>query len=130
MAELDYAFLAEYAKVSEGLLTSVGASYTFVRATQLPLQYTLVVAGRVRTTIEHRPRLGFAFESPGAQYNIRVEAEMGTEDARPYGPEGTVGILFVASAPIVLTDFGLYVVTLELDGEHARTLRFEVESGR
>jgi len=32
MAELDYAFIAEFAKVENGKLTAVGASYLDVRA--------------------------------------------------------------------------------------------------
>lgn len=129
MAELDYAYLAEYAKVGEGLLTAVGASYTFVRALEVPSPLIVYVAGRVRTSLGEAPMLGFTFESPQQKYRLSLSAELSSAGARPYSTHATtVGTLFVASAPVLLSDYGLYTVTLELDGSHARTLRFEVEA--
>jgi len=46
--ELDYAYLAEFAKVENNSLTAVGASYTHVEADRLPVIHTVYVAGRVR----------------------------------------------------------------------------------
>ena len=48
MAELDYAFLADYATISEGRLTAVGASFTHVFVPQLPVEISFAVAGRLR----------------------------------------------------------------------------------
>jgi hypothetical protein len=128
MAKLDYAFLTEYAKISDGLLTTVGASYTFARIPGLPSPFVINVAGRVRMSDGDRPQLGISIEGPNDRFRIDVTNEMSTEGARPYGPQRTVGVLFVASAPLILTEYGLYTINIELDGDHARTLRFEVEA--
>jgi hypothetical protein len=51
VAELDYAYLAEYARVDPGgSLTAVGASYTHVSLATLPTQHLIAVAGRIRAT--------------------------------------------------------------------------------
>jgi len=47
MAELDYAFIAEFAKFENGKLTAVGASYIDVRPPVLPAPHTLSVAGEL-----------------------------------------------------------------------------------
>src|SRR5699024_3870914 len=48
MAELDYAFLADYAVVENGRLTAVGASFTHLQVPSLPFQKSLSAALRVR----------------------------------------------------------------------------------
>jgi hypothetical protein len=49
MAELDYAFIAEFAKVElSGTLTAIGASYLEVRPLVFPAQHPFSIAGRIR----------------------------------------------------------------------------------
>src|SRR5689334_15083029 len=91
---LDYAFLAEYAKVTEGLLTALGASYTFVGAATLPSPFTLCVAGRVRAEAGSRPNLGISLRTPEDRYRLELGLELTTEGARPYGKHNNrVGVL-------------------------------------
>jgi hypothetical protein len=48
MAELDYAFIAEFAKVEGGKLTAIGASYMQITPPAFPVAHYLSVAGRIR----------------------------------------------------------------------------------
>ena len=126
MAELDYAFLAEYSKVDEGKLTAIGASYTHVRFNQLPATHFLSIAGRIRTKISERPNLAIRAVSPENRFEIKFEVpieELST--ARAYN--GFAGILFAVNGPIPVFEMGLYEVKIELDGEVVRTLKFEAE---
>lgn len=126
MTELDYAYLAEYAKVSEGLLTAIGASYTVVRARDLGGPFNLVVAGRIRGSEGEAPVLGMRVDAPKERYQLGLDAQLSSAGARPYG-DGQVGILFALTMTIPLIDAGTYTVTLRLDGSECRVLRFDVE---
>jgi hypothetical protein len=52
MAELDYAFVADFAQVEAGKLTVVGASYTYFSPPAFPVQHSFAIAGRVRAPEE------------------------------------------------------------------------------
>lgn len=67
MADLDYAFLADYAKVERGLLTCVGGSYTHLFVQKLPATHMLYVAGRIRADLDEHPNLSIAASSPTKQ---------------------------------------------------------------
>ncbi|MCW2738859.1 hypothetical protein [Nocardioides sp.] len=126
MTELDYAYLAEYAKVSEGLLTAVGASYTVVQAKELGRPFNLAVAGRIRAFEGESPTLGVEVFAPEERYQVGLAAQLSSAGARPYG-DGQVGILFALTLPIPLIDVGIYSVSLKLNDAECRVLRFEVE---
>lgn len=126
MTDLDYAFLAEYAKVSEGLLTSVGASYTRVQVPALGGPFNLVVAGRLRGQEGESPLLGVQVEAPDDRYQVGLNAQLSSAGARSYG-DGRVGILFALTLPIPLVSFGVYTVSLRLYDVECRVLKFEVE---
>jgi hypothetical protein len=91
MAELDYAFVAEYAKVEAGKLTVVGASFSDIRPPSLPLHHLLFIAGRVRApedaeTIGIRVRIN----PPGSNVNVVVDGTVTVgDDAARY--DGKVG---------------------------------------
>lgn len=128
MAELDYAFLADFAKVEpNGTLTTVGASFTFVTTRQLPAAHRMAVAGRVRGLVGEEP-IPFRIEIVGPDGSFRIGAESELTPgptARPYG-EGFLGHLFALDLAIPLPQVGLYVVNVSVSGEHARTLAFDV----
>lgn len=127
MAELDYAFLAEYAAVLDGKLTAVGASYTHLTATSLPIQHVLYVAGRIRLTLgeEDSVALGVKVRAPDDMFTLSLEGELSHDDAaRPY--DGKVGMLWAVSVPMPLPKEGLYEVLVEVNGEQARRLAFDV----
>ena len=126
MAELDYAFLADFAKVERGLLTCVGASYTHLFVQKLPVTHVLHIAGRIRADLDEHPNLSITATSPTKQYEITFGmVPSGLSEVRPYN--GKVGILFAASGPIPIVEVGLYRIAIDLDGKRARDLVFEVE---
>ncbi|MFF2296983.1 DUF6941 family protein [Arthrobacter sp. NPDC058127] len=128
MAELDYAFLAEFAKVENNQLTVVGASYTHVLAQTLPVNHLLYVAGRVRIAeSEPAPTLSIKFRSPAEGLEIGVDSTLSTQPARPY--DGKIGLTFAVGLGVPLMAEGLYEVVIELDGVQVRRLAFDLASG-
>lgn len=127
MAELDYAFLAEYARVDPaGTLTAVGASFTHVVA-RIPTTQLVSVAGRVRTHMDAPSApLEIQWTVPGGAYVLTLNLELIVgATARPYG-EGRVGLLFAATSVIPLVAEGLYSAVVKLEGDEVRRLAFEV----
>ncbi|MBB6571699.1 hypothetical protein HPO96_29260 [Kribbella sandramycini] len=129
MAELDYAFVADYAKVERsGTLTVVGASYTQVTVSRLPAAHLMSIAGRVRSRVDAGPvSLTVTIKPPLTdQFVVVFTMDLTPEpDARPYG-DGRLGLLFAITTGLPLDHEGVYTIDLELEGSHARTLMFEV----
>lgn len=127
MADLDYAFLADFAKVeANGTLTSVGASFTFLEAAQLPAAHRLSVAGRVRALVGETPDLRVDVRGPDDLFRLGVNGPLThSVNARPYA-EGRIGILFALDLQVPLPAAGLYSVGIEVDGTEVRRLAFEV----
>jgi hypothetical protein len=128
MPDLDYAFIAEYARVDPGgKLTAIGASYTEVPVPQLPVSHLLSVAGRIRSTLESEPaRLRVVLKPPGGNVSLSLESELRPgADLRPYDGD-KVGIVFALTTVVPLTTPGLCEVRLFLDDQEVRLLMFEV----
>lgn len=131
MAELDYAFVADFAKVeANGTLTSIGASWTFLETKDLPAVHRMAVAGRIRARIDEGP-IGVRIDvrGPNDLFNIAASGVVGLTSARPYG-DGLVGHLFALDLQIPLPAEGTYTINVEIDGEHVRRLAFEVVKAR
>jgi hypothetical protein len=127
MAELDYAFLAEYAKVEAGKLTVVGASFHDIRPPSLPVHHLLFVAGRVRApedteTIGIRIRIN----PPGSDVNVVVDGTVTVGDDPATRYDGKVGVLFTAGVPVPLAAEGLCEIFVDIDEVEQRRLAFEV----
>jgi hypothetical protein len=87
MAELDYAFLADFARVdANGTLTSVGASFTHVQVQTLPMQRMLSVAGRIRSRRGDPPvALRVSISTPRDEIQLSFDAQLQIgPGARPY----------------------------------------------
>lgn len=126
MTELDYAFIAEYAKVEGGKLTVLGASYTEVRVPSLPYPHVIAVAGRIRTQRDAKPfPLKVTFNPPGAGAELVIEGMIHPETAsQVYADKAAV--LFTVTNTVVMTEPGLCEVLIELEGDLARRLAFDV----
>ncbi|MGA8245722.1 MAG: hypothetical protein WB797_02365 [Nocardioides sp.] len=126
MAELDYAFLANYATVESGKLTAVGASWTFMGVPAFPQAARMAVAGRVRGRMDEPP-IDLTVELVGPEDGFRIAATGQLAPAattRPYG-DGMVGHLFAVDMAVLLPQAGLYEVFVTINGEQARRLAFE-----
>lgn len=126
-AKLDYAFLAEFAQVQGNRLTAVGASYTYLLASGLPVAHMLSVAGRVKTTVRRESvPVEITVNAPNDAYSIEVDTELHPgDDVRPYGDN--VGLIFALTMQIPIPSEGLYEVLVSVDGEQQRRLAFEVQ---
>jgi hypothetical protein len=125
MAELDYAFIAEFAKVENGKLTAVGASYLDVRPRAFPAGHSFSVAGRIRAP-EGTESIGLKIRInvPGT-VNIVLDGTLNPgPETTPY--DGKIGVLFAASASILLGAEGLCEIFIDIDGDEQRRLAFSV----
>ena len=122
MAELDYAYLAEFAQIIDSKLTAVNASFIDVK-TAVPGHFQFAVAGRVRAPADtDLVRLAVKLVSTDNATFV-WNAELTTEGLPVY--DGKVGILFAVRLGIPITKHGLFVVTIDVDDEEARRLAFE-----
>lgn len=126
MAELDYAFLADYASVQGDKLTVVGGSFTYVEVRGFPALMRLFVTGRIRAKEDEAEiKLNVRVVSPQPGVEIRFEGTISPgPDLRPYN--GKVGLLFAVEVPLPLQAEGLYEVFVAADGKERR-LAFSVE---
>lgn len=128
-AELDYAFLAEYAKTERGTITAIGASFTEAKASSFPGVVDIAVAGRIRRPeTDDAPEISISIggpnnDEPQIEFDFKLENEA---DAVRY--DGKVASVFVFRGPVYIDSPGLYECNIKIDGEHARRLAFEVVS--
>ncbi|VBA61220.1 hypothetical protein LAUMK41_04596 [Mycobacterium attenuatum] len=125
MAELDYAFIAEYAKVEAGKLTAVGASYIDIRPLTLPAQHIVYIAGRIRAPEDAESiALKIRINPPG-NMNIVLDGTItiGAEEPRY---DGKVAVMFAASAVIPLVSAGLCEIFVDVDEVEQRRLAFAI----
>jgi hypothetical protein len=126
MAELDYAFIAEFAKVEvSGTLTAIGASYLEVRPLGFPAQHPFSVAGRIRAPEDAETiNLTIRINPPG-NMNVVINGSLvpGPESVKY---DGKVALLFAASASIMLTTPGLCEIFIDVDGQEQRRLAFNI----
>ncbi|WP_174721948.1 DUF6941 family protein [Actinomyces qiguomingii] len=132
MLELDYAFLAEYASIQDGNLTTVGGSFTRLVTPQLPVQAFLAVAGRIRCDEPQRETVDVTIRitSPGDD-QLKIEATNRLDASEtthaPYDGHKR-GIIFAAQIGVPLIEAGTYTVEVDIDETEGvdRVLKFEV----
>ncbi|GAA1450516.1 DUF6941 family protein [Nesterenkonia lacusekhoensis] len=124
--DLDYAFLAEYARAEGNSLTAIGASFTQIDVPQVPAQFMLYVAGRIRAKEAGDPfPLSLRVGPDDASDRIQLETSLDPKSAvHPY--RGRVGIIFAVGIPLGIDVAGLHRVDIVLGEEQARTLYFSV----
>lgn len=127
MAELDYAYLADYAQVEGGKISALGASYTHAVVDELPAGWLTTVVGRVRIAEDEAPvSLRIEVAPPGNMLRLRTENTLDrAAGVRPY--DGKVGLLFAATLQLPITASGLCTFDIYVNESHARRLAFEVE---
>lgn len=124
--ELDYAFLAEYARVEGNSLTAVGASFTSLAVPVVPFSTTIYVAGRFRAPADGGPfavevHAGKAHEDPAV---IMVTSLDPADAVAPY--RGRAGMTFAVGLPVTFASPGMKQVQVVLEGQVVRDLYFEV----
>lgn len=127
MAELDYAYLADYAQIEGGKISALGASYTHAIVPELPVGWMTSVVGRVRVSEDEEPvSVRIEIVPPGDAVKLNAESLIERSPSeRPY--RGKVGLLFAATLQLPIAEAGLCTFDVYINGEHARHLAFEVE---
>ena len=131
MAELEFAILAEYARLEpgSGLLTLAGGGFDRVTAPTLPV--VLQVAYAVRVSLGAQDELGadlvVVVESPHEEPILRVVGHFDKPD-NPVIVDGKIGVTTVAPLVMLLQAAGTYRVRLLVDGTEERARAFEVVS--
>jgi len=127
MAELDYAYLADYAQIEGGKISALGASYTHASVPEVPVGWMTSVVGRVRVDEDEGPvSVRIEVVPPGGAMRLNAESSLErTASVRPY--RGKVGLLFAATLQLPIAEPGLCSIDIHINGEHARHLAFEVE---
>ncbi|HTL42041.1 MAG TPA: hypothetical protein VL294_11270, partial [Pseudolysinimonas sp.] len=80
MAQLDYAFLADYAQIEGGKLSALGASFTHAQATANDSLWITSIAGRVRAIEGETPHLEVKVVAPGGVFEIDSDAVLEAGD--------------------------------------------------
>lgn len=126
MAELDYAYLADYATVAEGKITAVGASFTHMSVEEFPFLAQFAIAGRIRIKEdEEAPELAVSIRAEKNQQNMEVSGQAPHNlDAIVY--DGKIGILFTMDVAMELKAPELVNVDVSVNGEQVRSLAFEL----
>jgi len=129
MIELDYAFLAEYATIQDNKLTTIGASFTRMQVLTIPTEATLSVAGRIRTPSDiDELTLHVRATPPDQSYQLDGSLALNDLTSLPEYGAGRRGTVFALQFTLLLTDWGLYTIEVDLDETEGidRTLKFEL----
>lgn len=127
MAELDYAFVADYATISDGKLSVIGGSFVELTVPAFPSVQTIAVVGRLRAKEDFEPfTLRIEFRLPGGgEFVVTGTIESGNVD---HVYDGKSAVLFCIDQVLRFDAPGLVEVDLAVDGKHARTLKFDVDA--
>lgn len=128
MATLDYALLAEYARIDpNGLVTVVGGSFDRVRAPGSgAVQSSYLVIRLLLDDDEQSVSFTVRLDPPDGEYSVQVEGSVEKNElARPVA--GKVSITGVVVLPVQVTTAGLYVIRLTLQDGQEREIPFVVE---
>lgn len=126
MADLDYAYLADYATVSEGKITAVGASFTHMFTPAVPSQADFSIAGRIRVQEqENPPEISIDVRAEKSQQHMEINGQIPpSPDAIVY--DGKVGILFTLDISLEMKHAELVTVDILLGGIQQRRLAFQL----
>ncbi len=128
MATLDYALLAEYARVDpSGLLTAVGGSFDRVRAANPAAGQQVFVAMRLLLDVsETSAEFDVSVRPPSGQFTMGFSGSaMPNAAAEPV--DGKIGVVTTMGMVVPLVERGRYLVTVTLRGQEPHELPFIVE---
>jgi hypothetical protein len=128
VATLDYALLAEYARIDPaGLVTIVGGSFDRVQATSTSgAQQTYVVMRVLLDESEEAVSFEVSVEPPSKAYALQLA---GTAERNPAAVpvDGRVGVTLVIGFMVPIVAAGRYVARVSLDGQPVQDLPFVVD---
>ncbi|MBS2964908.1 hypothetical protein KGA66_17765 [Actinocrinis puniceicyclus] len=127
LARLQYALLAEFARVDAGgLLTVVGAGFDRVVVPTLPSQQSVGLALRLLVPEGQAESVATLLFRPPEGPHLRVESLLPTPpDAKPH--LGLIGVPLAINLTVPLIAAGVYRWSIAIDGEEEHAITFEVE---
>lgn len=128
-AQLDFALVAQFAKLEPGgLLTVVGATVDGIGTEEVPTQAALTVVVRILVGQEERSAavpVALSFRGPSGDSLITLSTEFTPEpDLRPVA--GQVGAILIANAMLPLPEYGSYELQVRLSDELVKSLPLDV----
>lgn len=128
MADLDYAFIADFARVDpNGTLTAVGASWTHAWVQDVPAAIRLAVAGRMRLQeAEQAIPMRIEMKNSAGELIVGTDFELSRSTNSVAYRDGRVGILFAVNAVVPITEIGLVHIGVFAQDLKLRDLYFEV----
>ena len=128
VATLDYALLAEYARIDPaGLVTIVGGSFDRVQAPSTGgIQQTYVVMRVLLDESEEAASFEVSVEPPNKAYAMQLA---GTARRNPAAVpvDGRVGVTLTIGLMVPIVAVGRYVATVSLEGQPVQDLPFMVD---
>jgi hypothetical protein len=128
VATLDYALLADYARIdSAGLVTIVGGSFDRVQATSTGgAQQTYVVMRVLLDEAEETASFEVSVEPPTKTYALQLA---GTAARNPAAMpvDGRVGVTLTIGLMVPIVAAGRYVARVSLEGQPVQDLPFVVD---
>ena len=132
MAELDYAFLADYARVKGNSLDALSIGIDTIDIPDVPFSIQMVLVLRVqfdRLDCGNVHRIETIVQDPDgqrpAEVHINAQATWPGEDP----PNGYIHVQMLLPLLIGITTLGVHAVEVALDGRHLKTIFFTVKRG-
>jgi len=127
VAKLDYALLAEFAKLdAAGSMNIIGAGFVRIAASAIPAQQLFSVVGRLWCDpADSNIPMRVVFSDRAGQLRIASE---GLLSPQPHAAtvDGLVSVSFVSTQIVPVPRYGMYDVEVWLGDEMAQALFFEV----
>lgn len=126
VAELDYAFVASFARVNHNnTLTVLDAGFLGVEISKLPKEFTYYIAGRIRFRNGcSGTDLGVEIKNPDGAYVNAVKQIEATADV--YGEDRRSHAMFAVGVTSDVSQYGDVDITVRIDGKICRMLKFTV----
>lgn len=128
IAELDYAFVASFARVNHNnTLTVLDAGFLGVEMVKLPKEFSYYIAGRIRFRNGcEGTQLGVNVQNPGGDSIVGTKHVEATADS--YGVDRRSHAMFAILVKSNFTQYGDVEIGVCVDGELCKTLKFSVGS--
>jgi hypothetical protein len=132
MAELEFAFLAEYVRLDAGgTWSALGAGFTTIWAAALPAQQIFSVAGRILLDPgeEGSADVQITIAGPDEAFRIVSQALVTPRGGPPFDTDedGRIPLTFASAGALALPSLGLYTILVQVGEAPPRKLTFEVK---
>lgn len=129
MPDLDFAFLADYARAKSGAIDSLSLGFDTIHVRALPVSHQTFVGLRIhldRSDCESIHRIEIIVQSTDGDRMCEVLFNVEARWPDPEPMLGLVGVQAVIPILMPLSTAGRHSVELAIDGEHLKSIPFAV----